>query len=151
MNLKDTITISKIIVGASLVLVLIYLVLDSMATANAGSSALNQDVLEDARDGFAVGDYMIPFLVIALGLVSIVLSSQIDSHPTYFLYVVILLMITSLITTIVANIVILLLDSTALSSASTAFPLTRLVFQNWPFIIGFLIVMDGIFVVSKWR
>lgn len=153
MNFQDLSFMTRVILGASVTLVFIWWILNAMATANQqfGGTGMDQQVLEGARDGFAIGDYMIPFVLFILGITSVILSTQVDSHPIYFIYVIILIMISTFFSVVVANVVITLFDSAPLSEAASNFQLTKMMWENWPFIISALILLDAVSMLSKFR
>jgi hypothetical protein len=135
----DLLLIPWILFGVAIVVIICFLILDSLA-----GSPIDNGMITQTRNLMKMFDSL--FLVVAIGLNIFVLISawMVRSHPILFVLSVFFQMINVLLSEIVSDVYVQFANSAGLYPYASQFPLMYLFFQHLPvfsLMFGFLIAL----------
>lgn len=156
MSLFDGITTILIVFVLSVIVVIGYTIFDYAAdtapdptNGDAARTLGLTSVWDIGKNIFAVFDYLIPFLMFALMIASILSAFVVRSHPAYSFAGFLFLLIAVLMSPTFTNMFFTLFDNAQVASVSDAFPNLIKIFQILPLISFFLMIIISVVMFNK--
>lgn len=135
--------------------IFLYKIFDSTSEGIAQIDSIDQDI----RDGITeqkntfpkVFDNIFLIIVVGLGISLFIGAFFLNSHPVFFIFAVILLIIAVIISAIIANTYEEIAANTTIASAESQFTIIPYVFNNFTMIIAGLgvLLLVGLFAKSR--
>jgi len=120
--------------------------------ADAEMDAEAKDSMTIIQNGYPTWfDYGIGFVLLALWILSIILSLQIDSHPVFFIISVIVLMCTLFVVNSTMSAIDDLTGDAEIAPYTTSFPITMFIYQYIETIVALIGFTIAIALFSKQR
>lgn len=135
----DLIIMMVVLVALSITLIFAYLILDEMQNTIEADTYLNETInvtfLEQGKAGLQVYDTGYLFLLVVMGLASIIGAFMIRTHPILFMASFLLLAFILYLTPIIVNLWYDISTTPELLAVSNQFPTIATVILNFPTII----------------
>jgi hypothetical protein len=141
-NITDTIFIVAMVFTFIVTCVLCYTILDKFGTQTAGF--LNQTPVTAGKQALNILDYAAAGLLIGAALFSAISAYFIRTSPVFFIFGVIVLMVSVYAAALVSNVGYDIFNSSALSTAALTFPISMNIMQYLPYyvaILGIIIII----------
>lgn len=103
--------------------------------ATSSNNTFDQDIINKGRDALSTFDYAIMFIVMALGLATIIFGYFIQTHPIFFAFSLILLILFVIIAVFFTNAFGEFIKVDPISTQIDNFPLMNDVMNNLPLLI----------------
>jgi len=154
-SMFDIIFLLISISAVMIVAIVSYLVLTAVTDNSALTATFNEagvdkaDNLEKGQDALKTFDLGLTFLVIMIGLVTVVLAAMINTNPVFFFGSLIVLIVMVMVTAMISNVFFDVTSNELLATATDQFPLTVLIMQIYPTICLVLSIIVAIVMYSK--
>jgi hypothetical protein len=107
--------------------------------------------LNTVQASFQVMDWIFLFVTAGLAIITILLATQIGTHPAFFFISLLLTMICLIITPVFSNMFRDIAISTEFNSVAESYPIMRFIMQNLPVVILGISIGTSIVLYAKIR
>lgn len=115
--------------------------LTSLSSIPGGTSGNITAATNNISTALLLFDGIFLFYLIGLGMMTVVLAYYINTHPIFFIFSVLSLIISVITAALITNVFVEFGSNSVLSTAALSYPLTMTAMQNLPIFIGILGVL----------
>lgn len=154
-SIFDVIFLLISITAVMVVAIISYLVLTEVTDDSALTDTFSEagiaktHNLEKGQDALKTFDLGLTFLVIMVGLVTVVLAAMINTNPVFFFGSLIVLIVITMVSAMMSNVFFDITSNDLIATATDQFPLTVLIMGIYPTVCLVLSIIVAIVMYSK--